>query len=108
MLILAEINAAAQAGQRQDQTADYRASWAAQKVASVGGALAVLLFNAFSFATLGPQPFEVFADRELLLLIYGQRLFDRTKRVACFLGLLGHDFTLVGCDNTHGTECGSS
>jgi hypothetical protein len=49
--------------------------------------------GSLSCKSLGPQPFQIFAQRDLLLLVFGQRAVRWTEYVVGVIFAFAHDMT---------------
>src|SRR6516162_11595531 len=53
--------------------------------------------GSLSCQSFGPQPFQIFAQRDLLLLVFGQRAIRWTEYVVGVIFAFTHDVTLSNC-----------
>src|SRR5215469_12578485 len=53
--------------------------------------------GSLSCQSFGPQPFQIFAQRDLLLLVFGQRAIRWTEYVVGVIFVFTHDVTLSNC-----------
>src|SRR5215472_4081387 len=53
--------------------------------------------GSLSCQSFGPQPFQIFAQRDLLLLVFGQRAVRWTEYVVGVIFAFTHDVTLSNC-----------
>jgi len=53
--------------------------------------------GSLSCQSFGPQPFQIFAQRDLLLLVFGQRAIRWTEYVVGVIFAFAHDVTLSNC-----------